>query len=188
VAEDPDGYVCLACSAPRVLVDAAVERAGSEKPLLERAQGLRVRRATLGAAAGVATAVGVVALVLGGAVVFLAGLGAPARALLGLFIVGPLGLAALGFAAVRRASAEIRATLRAAESAVTEDLIRARGPMNGRELAGLLRVSTERADELLARAEVERLLDSDVPRLRVDDSPPAEEDASSAPERRDRVR
>ncbi len=194
VVADDDGYSCAVCGAPRVLVTMRVERPHAEKSLLEAGARIRSRRAAWGVAAGIATLVAAIGLVVWGIVGFWAHAGAPIREALGLVTFAPALFAALGFASVAHLSRRLRRELDAATLVVTEELVRARaGTLDSAELAVLLAVPIERAEMLLARAQVDDLLEDDAraenaPRLRVNSEPdaPTEDDESRA-SRRDRT-
>jgi hypothetical protein len=197
VTEDDDGYSCLLCGGPRVLVDPPMARRGGEKPFLERAKRLRTRRATWGVAAGVATAAGLVALVVSGVLALVVHLGGNGGEIAAALVLGPLLFAAFGFARVKQTSAAVRGALDEAELTVVGEIAQARGgSVDTAELSSMLHVPIRRAEELSARAQVEGFLSSTEPlpavRVRVDpgELPDRTADPSDPleTERRDRAR
>jgi hypothetical protein len=190
VTRTSDGYQCLVCGAPRVLVTAALPRSGAEKPFLERAKSLGLRRAAWGVAAGIAAAVGAAGVVLGGILALLLGFHGTTGAVLALTVIAPLAFAAVGFRNVRRSSEAMHAALGEAELAVAQDILRAKGTVDAAELGRLMALPVDRAESLLAQAQVETFLDAGPEagvRLRVEDEPPVEAE-TQAPSSRERVR
>jgi hypothetical protein len=178
-------------------LDPPVARKGGEKPMLERAKQLRTRRATWGAAAGVATAAGLVALVVSGVLALVVHLGENGGEIAAAAVLGPLLFAAFGFARVKQTSAAVRAALDEAELTVVGEIAQARGgSVDTAELASMLHVPISRAEELSARAQVEGFLSRTEPlppvRVRVDPGEPPDPTADPSDpletERRDRAR
>lgn len=191
VAADDDGYSCLVCGGPRVLVDAPIVRPGAEKPLLERARQLRTRRATWGVAAGVSAGIGLVALLVSSVVTLTLHLGENGGEVAAALVLAPLLFSFFGFSRVRMASHAVRAALESAELVVVGEIARARGgTIEPAELAAILHVPVTRAEELSAEAQVERLLTQGEPsppaRVRVDSGESADVN-ESVEKRRDRV-
>jgi len=169
VAPDHDGYVCLVCGAPRVLVTAALERPRRERPLLEEANAQRLRRAAWGVIASLSMAFGGAVLAIGALGSFFFHFGPFAVAAYGSLVLTLLFVSAIGYWRSRRASRNARAALEAAQVIVTEELAEARGQrLDADELASLLRVPLARAEELLATAQIDRMLEGG-DRLRVED-------------------
>lgn len=173
VQPSDDGFSCLLCGGPRIVVDAKIARSGRERPHLERARGLQKSRATWGVLAGVAGAAGAVSLVVSGLAAAFFHLGDTGGELAAAFTLGPLLFSAFGFSKVRAASRSVAAAMSDAEVAVAEDLARARGtPLEGPELARVLHVTPTRAEELSASLQVESFLAAPeaapAPRMRVD--------------------
>lgn len=171
VARDHDGWACLVCGAPRVPVTSPLQRPRAEKPLLERAKRARLLRAAWGVAASLSLALGGVVLAIGAITAFFFEYGIVAQALFGTLVLTPLFVSGLGFWKSRRAGNDARSALEAAQVVVANEVIAARGgAIDAAELAALLRVSTERAEELVASAQVERMLEGGE-RFRVEDVP-----------------
>jgi hypothetical protein len=152
-------------------VDPAAAREGGEVRLLIEAKNLAAARVGW----GVAGAAGTVGAVLAGAGAGLATLfadfGATGQGVLALAVIAPSILAAAGFLRVRRTAAEIASKVDEAAVIVTTELARADGaPLDAETLSRRLHVSTARAEELAARAQVEGMLapGAPPPRLRVD--------------------
>jgi hypothetical protein len=200
VTEDDDGFSCMLCGAPRVLVDPPVVRSGREKPLLERAKRLRARRVFWGVTAGLATASGLFALAVSSVLALVMHLGHAGAEVAAALVLAPLLFGALGFARVRRTNVDFRRTLDDAELAVVGEITEARGgSVDAGELSRLLRVSPARAEQLSAQALVEGFLTgtgtstSALPeaRLRVDAEAQSESDTTAEDletERRERRR
>jgi hypothetical protein len=188
VSEEDGGYRCLVCGLPRVVVDGIVQRRGSEKPLLEQAKALRLRRAALAVLGGVLLLLGLVTLTF-------TSIAALAFGALGfrslIFVMGaaaPLLLSAVAFLGSRRTNGAIASAMAEAELVVAKELIQSRAATDATALARLLRLPPGRAEELFGRAEVERLLstsDELVQRLRVEEESLPEMEESAA--RRNRV-
>jgi hypothetical protein len=174
VARDHDGYVCLVCGAPRVPVGAAIERPRAEKPLLERAKRSRLQRAGWGVAASLSMALGGAILALGAVAALLFDFGTTAQAAYGALVITPLFFSALGFFRSRRAGRAARSAIEAAQAVVAGELIAARGSLEATELAQLLGVPVETAEQLISTTQVNRML-SGTDRLRVEDAPRASE-------------
>lgn len=191
VTETSDGYQCLVCGAPRVLVTAVVPRSGAERPFLERAKSLGLRRAAWGVAAGIAADLGAVAAVIGGIAALFIDYHGVTGALLGVGVLAPLAFSVLGFLNVKRASTAMRAALGEAELAVVQDIVRAQGPLDAASLGKLMGLPIDRAESLLAEAQVESLLGAGPaggPRYRVEDGPGAEEPLAEGKPSRERIR
>lgn len=197
MTEDNDGFSCLLCGGPRVLVEPPIAREGGEKRFLERAKQLRTRRATWGVAAGVATAFGAVALAVSAAMALVMHLGANGGEVAATAVLGPLLVGAFGFSRVRRTSSAVRSALDEAELVVVGEILKAlgRSAVDPGELAKMLHVSPARAEELAAQAQVEGFLtsaDALLPpgeRLRVDADLGSDQSVEALEaERRDRVR
>jgi len=179
VSEEDDGYRCLVCGVPRVVVDGIVQRRGSEKPLLEQAKALRLKRAAL-------AVVGAVLLLLGAVTLCFTTVAALVFGALGVkslvFLIGaalPLLFSFAAFIASRRTNGAIAAAMADAELAVAKELIASRAAGDAVQLARLMRLPAGRAEELFGRAEVERFLstgDEPAPRVRVEE--PVEPDAT----------
>lgn len=177
VAKDDDGYICLMCGAPRVLVDGNVQRRGSEKPLLERAKTLKFRRVAFGVIAALTLLLGIVSLALSSIIALLFGALGVKGLVFGLAAVVPLGASVASWLTVRRSGTAIRAAMTEAEVIVARELIAAGAARNPADLGRLMHLPAERTEELFGLAEVERLLDQpDAPpleRLRAEtDEPP----------------
>jgi hypothetical protein len=173
VTRDDDGYSCLLCGGPRVIVDPPFAREYQEKPFLVRARELRKKRAAWGVAAGVATAFGAFALVVAGVLALIIHLSAAGGELAAALVLGPLLFATFGFARVKTASTAVRAALGEAELVVTEEIARSRrATVDAAELSAILHVPLARAEELAARAQVEGFLGGEerppADRVRVD--------------------
>lgn len=158
VTTDHDGYACLVCGSPRVPVTEPIERPRAERPLLERAKHRRMQRAGWGVAASLSMAFGGVFLVLGAIAALVFDFGTTAQAAYGALVIAILFFSALGFYRSRRAGRDARSAIEAAQSVVAAELIAARGTIEAGELAGLLKISVERAEGFLAAAQVERML------------------------------
>jgi hypothetical protein len=177
VAKDDDGYVCLMCGTPRVLVDGNVQRRGSEKPLLERAKALKFRRAAFGVIAALTLLVGVVSIGLASLTTLLFGALGVRGLMFGLAALVPLGASLASWLTVRHSGAAIRAAMTEAEVMVAKELIAVGAARTARDLGRLMHLPTGRTEELFGLAEVERLLDQPeappLERLRVGtDEPP----------------
>jgi hypothetical protein len=185
VAKDHDGYACLMCGAPRVPVNAGIDRPRAEKPLLERAKQSKLKRAGWGVVASLSMALGGAVLALGAVAALLFDFGITAQAGYGAAVITPLFFSALGFLRSRRAGRDARSAVEAAQTIVAGELIAARGTLEASELARLLGVSVERAEHLIATAQVDRML-TGPDRFRVENAPPSpelEEEAPGAPVR-----
>ena len=179
--EGDEGFVCLLCGMPRVLLTEALARSGDERPHLERARSLRLDRAAWGVAASVAAAFAGLALVAGAAVSLLADPGVLARAALSALVIAPLLASAFGFRRVSKLGAAARSAMEEAELVVLGDVQRARGSVDARALAELLGSRVEHAERLLLRQQVERLLEGpEPPKLRVEPGEESPEDAQAA--------
>jgi hypothetical protein len=188
VVADPDGHHCLVCGGPRVLVDSEIARARSEQPLLIAARSSQRKRAGWSVSAAIAALLGVMAV--GGAAVLalFTNYGSAGFAAFGTAALVSFGLAGLGFGRARREATAVRGAFEAAQVAVTEDLLRARGTLDVGSLSQMLHVPSEQAEQLLAQAQVETLLD-DEPALRVrldvgTAEDPASESQARSPEAR----
>jgi len=159
VAPDHDGYVCLVCGAPRVLVATRVPRPGNEKALLENAKGNRLRRAAWGVAAALCLALAGAVLAIGAISSLFFDYGVTTHAVFGSLVLTPLIFSAIGFWRSRRAGRLAREALEAAQVVVAKELIASRGGLEASELATLLRVPLPRAEELVAAAQVDRMLE-----------------------------
>jgi hypothetical protein len=176
VTEDDDGFACLVCGAPRVPVTSPVRRPHNEKRLLERAKQSRLRRAAWGVVASLAMAFGGAVLVLGAVAALLFDFGVTAQALYGALVVTTLVVSGAGFWKSRRAGRDANAALEAAQVVVANEIISERGAIEASELAALLRVPVPRAEELIATAQVDRMLAGDQ-RLRVEEEASATDDS-----------
>jgi hypothetical protein len=190
LAEDDDGYSCLVCGAPRVLVDGNVQRRGSEKPLLDKARALKLRRTAFGIIAALTLVLGVVSLALASIAALFFGMLGVKGFVFALAAVVPLAASLASWLTVRHSASAIRATMTEAEVTVAKELVAASAARDAAELGRLMRLPSGRAEELFGLAEVERLLDQpEVPspeRLRVEaDEPPV---AQAETELRNRVR
>jgi hypothetical protein len=190
VAKDDDGYVCLLCGAPRVLVDGTVHRRGSEKPLLERAKTLKFRRAAFGVIAALTLVLGVVSLAFSTIAALLFGAFGAKGFVFGLAAIVPLGISLASWLTVRRSGAAIRAAMTEAEIVVAKELIAASAARTTADLAQMMHLPAGRAEELFGLAEVERLLDQPetppLERIRVEADEPLLTDADT--ELRNRAR
>ncbi len=176
------------CGGPRVVVDdLAVANAGREKPHLVRAKALLSQRATwnvVTAVASFATLASVATVALFG---LLAHFGPVAGVVSTIFVTAPLALAAYAFFRTRRVVGALRAAMEDAEVALTQELLRVRGALDGAEIARSLAVSVAHAEELLARAQVDRFLDDGAARKNVRVAEESVSAPDSSPARR-RVR
>jgi hypothetical protein len=161
VTPDDDGFACILCGGPRILVDPPIVRAGAEKPFLERANRLRTRRRAWGVTAGVATAFGLFALAVSAVLALVMHLGANGGEIAAVMALGPLLFGAFGFSRVRRGTVEVREALAEAELSVVGEIARSRGgSVDSGDIARMLHVSPARAEELAAQAQVEGFLSS----------------------------
>jgi len=174
VATDHDGYACLVCGAPRVPVNAAIDRPRAEKALLERAKQSKLKRAGWGVVASLSMALGGAVLALGAVASLLFDFGVTAQAAYGALVITPLFFSALGFLRSRRAGRDARTAIEAAQTVVAGELIAARGALAASELARLLGVTVERAEHLISTAQVDRML-AGTDRFRVEDAPSSPE-------------
>jgi fumarate reductase subunit D len=166
-----------------VLVDGIVQRGGTEKPLLERARSLKLRRAALGVVAGIALALGVVSATFASVAALF--IGAKSLVLGGAALV-PLLVSLASWVAARRSTTAIHDAMAEAEVTVAKELISAGAARDASALTRLMRLSPGRSEELFGRAEVERLLDepTDLPpldrvRVRVEGEKSVEDELAS---------
>jgi hypothetical protein len=186
VAKDDDGFACLVCGAPRVLVNIDVPRSFAETPYLVRANALKQRRRAWGIAAAFTLVGGVISTILGLFVSHFLFKDQAARAAIELLGIAPLAFAMLAFVNVRRTSAAVRSAVEDAELVVAEDVMRARGALDATELSRALGVTPARGEQLLARGAVDQfLLDRPGEQLKIrveDDVPPGQQTPSKASE------
>ena len=184
VVADDEGYLCLVCGAPRVLVTSVIPRPGGEKRWLEEAKKLRLRRAGLTIVAGIAVVVALAAFGIGGVLALLVHFGDAARIVWSATVLIPMFVAFIAYRKAALATESARAAIEEAEVVITEELVRARGSLDAAEIASLLGVTVERAEALLGRAQLDKMLEQQLPeRLRVRDDAPDGADASSSAER-----
>lgn len=169
VAPDHDGYACLVCGAPRVLVSTPIERPRREKALLESAKGNRLRRAAWGVVGSLALALAGAVLAIGAVASLVFDFGATTHAVFGSLVLTPLIFSVVGFSKSRSAGRKARGDLDAAQRVVAKELVSARAGVDANELATLLRVPLSRAEELVAEAQVDRMLEEG-DRLRVEET------------------
>ena len=159
-ASGTDRFRCKACGGPRIFLDTPdLTASGREVPLLERAQRARIKGALLRLLAYSLLAAGGLALFGVVATIVLLSPGLGPSALLAVAAALPL---ASGFA-LSRMGASIRAgaerAVAEAELSVTEDVVRGLGrEIEAAELAAVLHVREERAEELLAELSVNDVL------------------------------
>jgi hypothetical protein len=162
------GYACAICGCPRIVVDPPVPREGREGPLLVEAKKLAESRVGWGVA-GAAGAVGTLVAAAGAGLLSMLGdFGVLGQSVLGLAVVAPFVVSVAGFLRVRRAGAAVERKLDEAAVIVTIELARAEGGnLEAGALARRLHVPEPRAEELVARAQVEGLLALEMPEPRV---------------------
>jgi len=168
VSEDDGTYQCLVCGAPRVLVDGIVQRRGTEKPLLERAKSLRLRRSAYAVVGGLALVLGVVSLTFSSVAALFFGAGGAKGLVFGVASLVPLAVSLVAWIAARRSTTGIRDALSDAELVVAKELIASGGARDATRLAQLMHLPAGRAEEMFGRAEVERLLDVPVDELPIE--------------------
>jgi hypothetical protein len=187
VVADDEGFICLVCGAPRVLVTDPIARPGGERRWLEQAKALRLRRAGWTIAASTAIVVIATALVVGGLLQFLVHFGDVGRTVWGTLVLVPALFAALAYRNAARASDAAKSALGEAEVVIAEELVKAHGPIEAPALAASLGVPLERAETLLGRAQIDRMLEPEEPaRLRVDAAESDSEDAARTKNERER--
>ena len=189
VSEKNGTYRCLMCGAPRVLVDGIVQRRGSERPLLEQAKSLKLRRVAYAVVATLALVFGMVSLTFASILAAVAGTAGMKGVFFAASALLPLAISAWFFFATRRSAGQISETLAQAEIVVAKELIESGRAPDAVALGRLMHLPAGRAEEVFGRAEVERMLDpsAEAPaqRLRVDagQETPLESDEPSARER-----
>lgn len=147
-----------------------------------------MQRAGWGVAASLTMALGGVFLILGAIAALLFDFGTTVHAAYGALVIATLFFSGLGFYRARRAGRDARTAIDSAQAVVAAELIAARGTIDASELAGLLGISVERAEEFLAAAQVERML-AGGERVRVEEpprSPDGDVDAAEAQKRTQR--
>jgi hypothetical protein len=171
VSEENGTYLCLMCGAPRVLVDGIVQRGGTEKPLLERAKALKLRRSAYAVTAGLALVLGVVSLTFSSVAALLFGAAGAKGIVFGLASLVPLGISVAAWIGTRRSSRAVDEALTEAQVVVAKELISTGAALDATALTRLMHLPAGRAEELFGEAEVARLLDipdgMPVERLRV---------------------
>lgn len=183
VSPDGDGFICLVCGGPRIVVEGAIERAHGEAELLRRAKHLGSRRLAWAVGGGVMTAMAVLSLLIATLLLWATDLGALGAGLVLAAASIPALVAVTSFRKAGSLSAEARDAIEQAWRRAALEVLRARGAaVEPAELAQTLHVSEDRAIQLLAHAQVEGLLDdapARAPRLRVQgQSPVAEPEVS----------
>jgi hypothetical protein len=164
VTEGGDGYVCIVCGAPRILVEGKLARAGGEKSALLASKKARLRQAAWGAAGGVAALVGAFSAIVTSLLALFIDYGPVSLAFAVTSALVPFGFSFFAFRRSRRSANAAREALEQAHVTVAQEVLRASGPAaDANELARRLRVSIPRAEELLALAQVERFLTEPMP-------------------------
>ena len=158
---------CRVCGGPRVAIDdAAVVRSGRERGALRRAKQEHARAVAWRVGAAVVGAFGLLSLLVMLLVLAFATPGALGSAIGIAVAVSPLLLALYGLRRGARAVASRDRELDAAWALAASDVMRDRGrEIDARELARLMRLSEDQAEQLLARLSVE-----DFVRARVSDT------------------
>jgi hypothetical protein len=164
------GFRCLVCGGPRVALglpnvtlsartSAALLSAGSEQTKVIMFSG----------AGFLLSGMGALALLIATVVVLSATVGQLSTLAIYLAACVPLGAGLLALVGARAARTRRSEALRAAEVNALGDLQAVTGALDSAKVAELMRISPERAEQLLAAASVESLLDADpAPRLRVE--------------------
>ncbi len=183
------GFSCLVCGGPRIALTAAdVALGASTRAALVSAGSEQTKHVVFTAAGFVLTGMGALALLIASAVVLAAVPGPIATLATYLAASAPIvaGLWALARAhAARRLRGDALLT---AQSSALSDVQAVTGALSAARVAELLRVSSERAELLLAEASVATLLDeAPAPRLRVD-APLAAEAGESMTEQQEPAR
>jgi hypothetical protein len=167
VTDSDDGYSCLVCGSPRVILDGVAGGTGAsrnlgapavlaEKQLLLKSKSLRLKRAAWGAAGGISAAIGVFAGLVTAILAGFIGLGRAPLAFAVAAVLLPLLFSVVAFRRARRATVAADESLEMAQVAVA---LRASAPgADANDLAKKLHVPLARAEELLALAQVERFL------------------------------
>jgi hypothetical protein len=183
VPDGPLGQRCALCGGPRIVVEPAVPRPGSERALLAEARTARMKRAAWGVGAGIATVfaavMGLVTVIAGSLFDF----GALGWTIATVMTLGPALLAGFGWRRVSGLTHDAADKLHLAEERVATEILQIRGSVEATELARMMRVSEDRAYELLAHGEVAGMLSNDrAPdrKMRVDDALLDDEDEEEA--------
>jgi hypothetical protein len=132
-------------------------------------------------------ALGGAVLALGAVAALLFDFGTTAHAVYGAIVITALFFSALGFFRSRRAGRDVRSAIEAAQAVVAGEIIALRGTLDASELARLLGVTLERAEHLVATAQVDHMLSSP-DRFRVEGAPPAPESHEDATDAQARSR
>ncbi|MFO0566541.1 MAG: zinc ribbon domain-containing protein [Polyangiaceae bacterium] len=149
---EPLRFRCRVCGGARVPVDdRSVERSGREVPLLLRAQKAHVARAAWLTASGVVGGFALLSLVVALLVVASVGTGLVGTlAMFGATAV-PFLVSALAWSKARTRGKDRDAALSSAWTLVASDVLRSRGgEVEADELAKILRIDLERAEQVLA--------------------------------------
>lgn len=191
VAQDDEGYACLVCGGPVILVDQDdATRARAEKPLLEEAKKLRARRAAWAVGSSLIGIFALLSAALALAVISFVDIGFGASIALGAIVLVPLLLAVVGWRKALGAGNGAAEALAQAQRTVAAELVAANPNVAAADLAQRLHISEDKAVELIAHAQLTGLLSpasaGDV-KFRVDgalDDESAADTASSAEQAR----